>query len=153
MPRAVRPEDWPAGRAVRRSYAVHQSGRDVAPGVWRACYVLGKSDRVGVVTIAQYSQGRANWPAKNAQKARSSYSTTAVTFITPRSIICKALAAASERSRTRPLVNGPRSLTMTTTLRWERGSVTRNRVPNGRLRCAAVNLFGSYRSPQAVLPE
>jgi hypothetical protein len=55
------------------------------------------------------------------QFRKSAYSILAVTFIRPRSIMCKAFAAASERSRTRPRVNGPRSLTTTMTLRCDRG--------------------------------
>ncbi len=42
----------------------------------------------------------------------------------PRSIMCSALAAASDRSSTRPRVNGPRSLTTTSTLRSLLRSVT-----------------------------
>src|SRR4249920_3843233 len=80
-------------------------------------------------------------------------STTAVTFSNPRPVIFSAFAAASDRSSTRPFVNGPRSFTTTTTLRFDLGSVTRRRVPNGRLRCAAVNFAGSYLSPRAVRPE
>src|SRR5665213_1841963 len=71
------------------------------------------------------------------------YSTAAVTLISPRSIMCSAWAAANERSRTRPLLNGPRSLTVTYTLRWLFGSVTRRRVPKGSVRWAAVNFFPS----------
>src|SRR6185503_8108972 len=70
-------------------------------------------------------------------------STTAVTLISPRSAMRRAFAAASDKSRTRFLLNGPRSVTVTTTVRWVRASVTRRRVPNGRVRWAQVNLLGS----------
>src|SRR5262245_62911896 len=61
------------------------------------------------------------------------------------------LAAASETSSIRPLTNGPRSLMRTTTLRPLFWLVTLTRVPNGRLRCAAVSAPGFMRSPEAVL--
>src|SRR5262245_20675937 len=50
------------------------------------------------------------------------YCTAAVTFIRPRPVMPRALAAASDRSITRPLVNGPRSFTVTTTLRLDFGT-------------------------------
>ena len=64
---------------------------------------------------------------------------TAVTLSRPRPIMPNSCAAANERSSTRPLMNGPRSLTTTTTLRRDLASVTRRRVPNGMVRWAAVN--------------
>src|ERR1700760_88480 len=63
-----------------------------------------------------------------------------------------ARAAAVERSSTRPRTNGPRSLTVTTTLLppW----VTRNLVPNGSERWAQVMAFWLKRWPDAVwLPD
>src|SRR6476659_4610277 len=61
------------------------------------------------------------------------------------------LAAASETSSMRPLTNGPRSLTRTTTLRPLFWLVTLSLVPKGRLRWAAVNAPGFMRSPEAVV--
>src|SRR3954453_6437003 len=60
-----------------------------------------------------------------------------------------ARAAPVERSRTRPRMNGPRSLMVTRTLEppWE----TRSLVPNGSERCAAVMAFWLKRWPAAVL--
>ena len=61
-------------------------------------------------------------------------------------------AAPVDRSSTRPRMNGPRSLMVTTTLRspW----VTRSLVPNGRLRWAAVMALAFMRWPEAVrLPD
>src|SRR5580658_796875 len=52
----------------------------------------------------------------------------------------------------RPLVNGPRSLMRTMTVRPLRRLVTRTMVPNGSVRCAAVSLDGENVSPFAVLP-
>src|SRR5262249_36113571 len=62
----------------------------------------------------------------------------------------RALAAAGVRSMTRPRTNGPRSLIRTTTLRPLLLFVTRTRVPNGSVRCAAVKPLGFARSPLAV---
>ena len=74
--------------------------------------------------------------------------TSAVILPTPASIRPTARAAAVERSRIRPFMNGPRSLTVTTTLRppW----VTRSLVPKGSVRLAQVSLFSSKRCPEAV---
>ena len=60
------------------------------------------------------------------------------------------LAAASERSKSRPFRQGPRSLIRTTTDRPVAGSVNFTRLPSGRVRFAAVNFFRSNRSPDAV---
>ena len=60
------------------------------------------------------------------------------------------LAAPFDRSITRPLMNGPRSLIRTTTLRPLLRLVTFNLVPKGKVRCAAVNADGFMRSPEAV---
>jgi hypothetical protein len=47
-------------------------------------------------------------------------------------------------------LNGPRSVIVTTTLLPLPRFVTRTRVPNGSVRCAAVSLCVSKRSPLAV---
>ena len=61
-------------------------------------------------------------------------------------------AAPLDRSRTRPRTNGPRSLTVTMTLRPP--ELTRNLVPNGRERWAQVKAFWLKRAPEAVrLPD
>src|ERR1700761_3086652 len=63
-----------------------------------------------------------------------------------------ARAAPVERSSTRPRTNGPRSLTVTTTLRppW----LTRSLVPNGSERWARVMALEIMRAPEAVrLPD
>src|SRR5262245_37663170 len=77
------------------------------------------------------------------------YRTSAVTWPTPDDVRPTARAAPVERSSTRPLMKGPRSLMVTTTLRplW----VTRSLVPNGSERCAAVMSFSLKRWPEAVL--
>ena len=88
---------------------------------------------------------------KGVQRPRS-HRTSAVTRPTPAPVRPTSRAAAVERSRTRPCTNGPRSLTVTTTLRppW----VTRSLVPNGRLRWAQVMAFWLKRWPDAVrLPD
>ena len=51
-------------------------------------------------------------------------------------------AAPSDRSAMRPATKGPRSLTVTTTLRWFSRFVTRTRVPNGSVRCSIVGAVG-----------
>src|SRR5258708_6610055 len=60
-----------------------------------------------------------------------------------------ARAAPVDRSSTRPRMKGPRSLTVTTTLRppW----VTLSLVPNGSERWAQVIAFWLKRAPEAVL--
>src|SRR5262245_36311866 len=130
------------GEAWRRAFGGHD---------WFLGNLLGRAGAIAI-TIAEISICPWGLPAQahiawfriaGRNRSLDDYSTTAVTFINPRSIICKALAAARERSSTRPLVKGPRSLTTTMTVRWECGSVTCKRVPNGRLRCAAVYLCGS----------
>src|SRR5258707_15728970 len=78
--------------------------------------------------------------------------TSAVTRPTPAPVRPTARAAPVDRSSTRPRMNGPRSLTVTTTLRppW----VTRSLVPNGRVRWAAVIALAFMRWPEAVrLPD
>src|SRR6267142_1501763 len=50
----------------------------------------------------------------------------------------------------RPVAMGPRSFTRTSTVRPFLRFVTRSRVPNGRVRCAAVSWRMSYVSPLAV---
>src|SRR5215204_4572026 len=61
-----------------------------------------------------------------------------------------ARAALFDRSMTRPRTNGPRSLIRTTTDRPLCLLTTRTRVPNGRVRCAAVNALALNISPLAV---
>src|SRR5438445_13566951 len=80
---------------------------------------------------------------------REAYMTSAVTWPTPDDVRPTARAAPVERSRTRPLMKGPRSLIVTTTLLppW----VTRSLVPNGSERWAAVMSFSLKRWPEAVL--
>ncbi len=58
-------------------------------------------------------------------------------------------AAPRERSITRLRVNGPRSLTRTSRLRFVSMSVTRSCVPNGKERWAAVSAPEAKRSPLA----
>ena len=62
-------------------------------------------------------------------------------------------AAAGERSMIRPLLNGPRSLIRTMTVRPFCKLVTRTIVPKGSERCAAVSLLGKNNSPLAVFPS
>jgi hypothetical protein len=50
----------------------------------------------------------------------------------------------------RPAAMGPRSLTRTSTVRPFLRFVTRSRVPNGKVRWAAVSWRMSYVSPLAV---
>src|SRR5215203_525960 len=61
-----------------------------------------------------------------------------------------ARAAARERSITRPLVNGPRSVIFTVTARPLRRFTTSTFVPNGRVRWPAVKAPASKTSPLAV---
>jgi hypothetical protein len=61
-----------------------------------------------------------------------------------------ARAAARERSITRPLVNGPRSVIFTVTERPLRRFTTSTSVPNGRVRWPAVKAPASKISPLAV---
>ena len=63
------------------------------------------------------------------------------------------LAAANERSSTRPLMNGPRSLITTTTLRRDIVSVTRRRVPNGAMgggKLVRIIAFAACRPPRVI---
>lgn len=60
-------------------------------------------------------------------------------------------AASRDRSITRPLTKGPRSLIRTITERPVRRTVTRTMVPNGSVLCAAVMAPGLNRSPEAVI--
>src|SRR6202012_4206161 len=85
-------------------------------------------------------------------EARRGYRTSATTRPTPGPGMPTARAAAVDRSRTRPRTNGPRSFTVTTTLRspW----VTRSLVPKGSERWAQVRAFWLKRWPDAVrLPD
>jgi hypothetical protein len=65
---------------------------------------------------------------------------------------CRPIAWAAPRLRSRltPCTNGPRSLTTTLTVFPVRGLVTLRRVPNGKVRCAAVMPRGLKGSPLAV---
>src|SRR6266404_5400755 len=77
-----------------------------------------------------------------------------LTLHTPRALISRTSAADSERSTTARLLAwalGPRSLILTTTARPLLRSVTRTRVPNGSVRCAAVRACTLKYSPLAVL--
>src|SRR5580658_4878193 len=60
------------------------------------------------------------------------------------------VAAAGETSMMRPLVNGPRSVTRTTTDRPLVSSVTVTCVPNGSVGCAATSAPAPVVSPLAV---
>jgi len=51
------------------------------------------------------------------------------------------------------LLNGPRSLIRTMTVRRFLKLVTRTNVPKGNERCAAVSFAGENNSPLAVLPS
>ena len=68
----------------------------------------------------------------------------------PELINPSSVAAALERSITRPLMNGPRSLMRTTTDLPLCRLTTVHVVPNGKVRCAAVISAGFMRSPDAV---
>src|SRR5215468_4946411 len=81
-----------------------------------------------------------------AQRAHQD-TTSAVTWPKPLRPIAR--AAPVDRSSTRPLMNGPRSLTVTTTLRLP--CVTRSLVPKGSERWAQVIAFSLKRWPDAVL--
>ena len=62
-------------------------------------------------------------------------------------------AAAFDRSSTRPLTKGPRSLIRTTTDAPFFWLVTLSFVPKGSVRCAAVRAAGFMGSPDAVWEE
>src|SRR6195952_900802 len=83
------------------------------------------------------------------QQMRAQETTSAMTRPTPAPVRPTARAAPVERSSTRPRMKGPRSLTVTTTLRppW----VTLSLVPNGSERWAQVMAFWLKRAPEAVL--
>lgn len=83
-----------------------------------------------------------------ALKAHRSAST--LTFAMPAERKPSASAAADETSMTRPPVNGPRSLMITTTLRLFFKLVTRAFEPKGSVRCAAVKSPTFF--PLAVRP-
>src|ERR1022692_1337980 len=70
--------------------------------------------------------------------------------ILPTSVRPIARAAPRDRSMSRPRVNGPRSLMMTTTVAPVRGLLTLTLVPNGSGLCAAVRPAGRNGSPLAV---
>src|SRR5258707_5832058 len=59
-------------------------------------------------------------------------------------------AAPQDRSITRSGYKTPRSVIVTTTDRWLRRSVTFTRLPNGRVRWAAVSSYILNRRPLAV---
>ena len=59
-------------------------------------------------------------------------------------------AAALDKSMMRPAMYGPRSLIVTVTDRPFARCVTRTRVPNGRVLCAAVMAFGLNQPPEAT---
>jgi len=61
-----------------------------------------------------------------------------------------ALAAAWDRSISLLVMNGPRSLTITSTDRLFVRLVTRTREGKGSVRCAAVSALGLKRDPIAV---
>jgi len=87
---------------------------------------------------------------KGVQTPGRDYETTsAVTRPTPAPVRPITRAAPVDRSITRPRMNGPRSLTVTTTLRapW----VTLSLVPNGSERWAQVMALAFMRWPEAVL--
>src|SRR5437763_13649323 len=69
---------------------------------------------------------------------RGYWRTSILTFATPGPTIPSVAAAEYETSTARPGTNGPRSLTRTVTDRPVATFVRRNRVPNGKVRCAAV---------------
>src|SRR5437763_14304435 len=81
---------------------------------------------------------------------RRYWRTSILTFATPGPTIPRVSAAEYETSTTRPGTNGPRSLTRTVTDRPVATFVSRNRVPNGNVRLAAVNFCVSNFSPFAV---
>ena len=73
-----------------------------------------------------------------------------MTFAIPLPTIPNASAAECETSTIRPGTYGPRSLTRTVTDRPVATFVTRKRVPNGNVGCAAVKSCVSNFSPLAV---
>src|SRR6185437_5099881 len=85
-----------------------------------------------------------------AELAVCSGSAVISTRAKPCSVMPSASAARVERSMTRPSIEGPRSLTLTSTERPFSRLVTRAQVMSGRVRCAAVSLFSSKTSPLAV---
>jgi len=87
---------------------------------------------------------------KVSRAYRCAVTTSSVTDVSPEN--CKTLAAAGDTSMMRPLLNGPRSLMRTTTVRPLRRLVTRTIVPNGKVRCAAVSFSDTKRSPLEVVP-
>src|SRR5262245_19406197 len=90
-------------------------------------------------------------PKATKSLGAAGYSTTStLTFATPLPVMPSVSAADADTSTTRPRTNGPRSLTRTVTERPVSTSVTRNRVPNGSVRWAAVNSFLLNFSPLAV---
>src|SRR5262245_17294351 len=74
-----------------------------------------------------------------------------LTRATPLAVRPMTWAAALERSMMRPAMKGPRSLMRTSTLRPLAKCVTRTRVPNGNVRCAAVRALGLKRAPEATI--
>jgi hypothetical protein len=76
--------------------------------------------------------------------------TATLTRAIPRWVSPTLDAAALDRSMMRPGTPGPRSLIFTTTDRPFFRFVTRTWLPNGSVRCAAVNSLSSKGSPLAV---
>src|SRR5207248_11341354 len=76
--------------------------------------------------------------------------TSSFTLTIPRSTIPKLSAADPDKSTTRPGTSGPRSLMRTTTERPLLTLVTRSRVPNGSVGCAAVIAWVLNLSPLAA---
>jgi hypothetical protein len=93
-------------------------------------------------------------PLRRGRFGGGSRTTSTFTRAVPPSIF-NLRAAAPERSITRPLLYGPRSLIRTvmgpaTRLPSWSMRVTRTRVPKGRVRWAAVIAWCRYGSPEAV---
>jgi hypothetical protein len=83
-------------------------------------------------------------------RPRFAFRRVTLTLATPSWATPIRLAAASDRSRLRPLTNGPRSLTLTTTELPVERLVTRIRDPRGKVLDAAVKLCSLKTSPLVV---
>jgi len=117
----------------------------------RFCFALG--------TVESYSRRLSRWllaldgcsgQLRRFRLPANYWTTSTRTLAIPLSTIPSSLAAEPETSTTRPGMYGPRSLTRTVTDRPVATFVTRNRVPNGKVRWAAVNSCVSNFSPLAV---
>lgn len=124
-----------------RGVGLHLWFRSIESGLWP----LRDGSR-----ISDTDQARPDAPKGQPPMVRWAPGISRRTSATPSCRMPSRVAAAGERSMIRPRTNGPRSSMRTITERPVSRSVTRTRVPNGRLRCAAIRLRDVSRSPSAV---